>query len=217
MSFKPREKLKLFGPDSLDNSELIAIILGHGSKKENVFSLSKRILKDYGSSPLISLKNIEDCKNLYDIGNVHASKLIASFELGRRFYSNKNQGRKIKNANEVFEYLQSMTKLKKEYMYGLYLNSRNDIIHEEVLSIGTLESTHIYIRDIFYPAIIHHAYAVILVHNHPSEDAHPSTEDIYMTEEIQKAAELLGISLLDHVIVCKDSFFSFTENEICAL
>ncbi|MBU1446384.1 DNA repair protein RadC [Patescibacteria group bacterium] len=211
MSLKPREKLEKFGPKALSNSDLIATILGHGTKKENVFDLSRRILSDYGKTPLVHLQSIEECQKLFDIGKVQAIKLISCFEIGRRFFQTDKKQVSIMNARDVFKRLQHMTKLNREYMYGLYLNTRNIVVNEEILSIGTLEGAAVHARDVFYPAIQHHAYTVILVHNHPSGDPNPSQADIYLTQEIQKAAKILRISLLDHVIVSKNGYFSFSE------
>jgi len=211
MSLKPREKLEKFGPKALSNSDLIATILGHGTKKENVFDLSRRILHDYGKTPLVYLQNIDECQKSFNIGKVQAIKLISCFEIGRRFFQKDKKEISIMNAQDVFKHLHHMTKLNREYIYGLYLNTRNIVITEEILSIGTLESAAVHARDVFYPAIEHHAYTVILVHNHPSGDPSPSEADIYLTQEIQKAAKILRISLVDHVIVSKNGYFSFNE------
>lgn len=212
MNILPREKLQLYGPKELNNSDLIAIVLGHASKKENVFDLSKRILKEYGIAPLKSMQNVAECQKLFDIGSVQASKIVACFEIGRRFFATKYTKNKLNNANQVFVHVKDMHDLRKEYIRGLYLNTRHELIYDEVLSIGTLESTSLHPREVFYPAIQRYAYTFILVHNHPSGNPEPSEEDFYLTGEIKRAGDLFRIPLLDHVIVSKNGYYSFQEN-----
>ncbi len=212
MSLLPREKLQLHGPKQLNNSDLIAIILGHATRKENVFDLSKRILKEYGSLPLQSIQNVTECQKLFEIGQVQASKIVACFEIGRRFFSKNHIKNKLNNANNVFSHVKDMLDLRKEYIRGLYLNTRHELIYDEVLSIGTLESTSLHPREVFYPAIQRYAYTFILVHNHPSGNPEPSKDDFYLTREIVKAGDLFRIPLLDHVIVSKNGYYSFQEN-----
>jgi DNA repair protein RadC len=208
----PREKLQKLGIESLDNNELIALILGHGNRNEDVFNISKRLLKEYGANPLVSITQIQKMVDFYKIGNNHAAKIIAAFELGKRmFRTQSNKQIKLMDAKDVFNYMKPITDSNKEYIYGLYLNTRNILIHEELLSIGTLESSSVQIRDIFYPAIINNAYSIILAHNHPSEDPSPSENDIYFTKEIEKAASILQISFLDHIILAKAAFYSFND------
>jgi len=209
----PREKLEKFGLQSLDNSDLIAVILGHGNKNENVFNLSKRLLNEYGPNPLLSINKMDELSQYFNIGRVQSAKLISCIELGRRLFEVKSRKQvKISNPNDVFVYMKPLFDFNKEYIYGIYLNTRNYLIHEEVLSIGSLESSSVHIRDIFYPAFINNAYSFILVHNHPSEDPNPSEEDIKFTKEVEKAANTLQVPFLDHIIITKSAFFSFNEN-----
>lgn len=211
MNLLPREKLILHGPEELNNSELLAIILGHATKKENVFDLSKRLIEEYGQAPLTVINSVAECEKVYNVGKVAAAKIIACFELGRRFFNSKSSQIKIMNAHDVFQYFIHMSTLKKEYICGLFLNTRHQVVHDEVLSIGTLESSHLHPRDVFTPALLNSAHTVIVVHNHPSGDPNPSESDLHLTKEIQKSGQLLRISLLDHIIIAKDGYFSFQE------
>lgn len=211
---KPREKLFKYGPEKLANSELLAVILGHATKKENVFELSKRLISEYGEKTICGFKSPNDLKEFFDIGEVQAAKIISCFELGKRFYKKNNKLNVISSADDVFNHTHHMRGLKKEHMYGIYLNTKNNVVHEEILSIGTLEQAHVYLRDIFYPALIHHAHGIILVHNHPSGDERPSRNDILITGEILKAADIMGIQFLDHVIVTDSKYFSFNDNKM---
>ncbi|MFC1655273.1 DNA repair protein RadC [Patescibacteria group bacterium] len=212
MNLLPREKLQLYGPKQLNNSDLIAIVLGHATKKESVFDLSKRLLKEYGQTPLQSMQNVAECQKLFKIGQAQASKILACFEIGRRFFGKDKTKNKLTNAHEVFSHVKDMLDLKKEYIRGLYLNTRHELIYDEVLSIGTLESTSLHPREVFYPAIQRYAYTFILVHNHPSGNPEASEEDFYLTQEIVKAGDLFRIPLLDHVIVSKNGYYSFQEH-----
>jgi DNA repair protein RadC len=211
---KPREKLYKFGPEKLTNHELLALILGHGTKRENVFDLSKRLISEYGNKTLFSIKKPLDFQKFYNIGKAQSAKIISCLEIGRRLYKNNKNKYILSSPDDVFKYTNHMRDLSREYIYGIYLNTRNRVLYEEVLSIGTLEQSHIFLRDIFYPAFIHYAYGIILVHNHPSGDANPSENDINITNKVLNASELLGIQLLDHVIVSSEGFFSFNDNNL---
>lgn len=208
---KPREKLFKYGVEKLNNSELLAVILGHATKKENVFNLSQRLINEYGEKTICRFKDAEDLKNFFNIGKVQAAKIIACFELGRRFYKNEKNNNVISSADDVLKRVHHMRELNKECMHGIYLSSRYHVLHEEILSIGTLEQAQIYLRDVFYPALLHSAYGFILVHNHPSGDENPSCHDISVTVEISKAAKIMGIQFLDHVIVAGHKYFSFNN------
>jgi len=206
----PREKMQKFGIDALDDKDLIAIILGHGTKKEDVFKISDRLIKKYGPNPLVSINKTDELSDFFNIGYLQSAKLISAVELGRRLFDNKNKKNiKLSSPKDVFDYMKGLSDYKKEYIYGIYLNTRNLIMHEEVLSLGSLESTSVNIRDIFYPVLANNAYSFIIIHNHPSEDPSPSEDDIKFTKEIEKAASILHISFLDHIILAKNSYYSF--------
>jgi len=208
----PREKFIKFGIASLENNELLALILGHGSKNENIFNLSRRLLNDYGANPLLEIKDFRELAKLYKIGEIQASKLIAAIEFGKRLFKKDNKNIKFADANDVYNYIKPLGDFNKELIYGLYLNTRNFLIHEEILSLGSLESSSIHTKDIFYPAILNNVYSIILVHNHPSGDPSPSEADIFFTKEVEKAALLLQIPFLDHIIIAENGYYSFNEN-----
>jgi DNA repair protein RadC len=214
MNMLPREKLELYGPKELLDHELFALILSQGSKKEDVFSLSKRILKGFDREEIIMEENLQALTDKLKVGKVQASRIMASIEVGRRlFYScaNRNQ---IKSYGDVYEILKNMQYLKKEYLRGLYLNSRNTIIRNEIISIGSLDANIIHPREIFKPAIEYSAYAIILAHNHPSGDCSPSSADIEITKQLIKLGDLLQLPILDHIIIGENSFFSFSKEKL---
>lgn len=207
---KPREKLLESGVKSLGLSELLSIVLMTGTKKEDVLSMSSRVIKEYGksifSNPGLDLKKISED---LDIPITKVCQIIACGELGKRLFDKNINGVKtIRTADDVYDYTKDMHGLSKEHLRGLYLDTHNKVIHDEVISIGTINSSIIHAREVFKPAIEYGAAALILVHNHPSGVSTPSESDKIITQQLIKAGNVLGISLLDHVVVARDSFTS---------
>lgn len=206
---RPREKMLKHGPPALTTSELLALILNTGTKKEGVLEMCARILKEYGEGGVMSEKNPVELSNKFDIPIVKAVQIVACAELGRRFFQkNHSSSPVIRTAREVFEYVRDMRQLSKEHLRGIYLNSHFKVIHDEIISIGTVDSSIIHPREVFKPAIEHSAVAVILVHNHPSGITTPSQADLAVTTQLMEAGKLFGVELIDHVIVTEDSFIS---------
>lgn len=210
---KPREKLIQSGPEALGIKELLANILVTGTTKENILEMSDRLIRDYGEKSILSERDPVKLSEELDIPIVKACQIVACGELGRRFYDRSESGFvTIRNAKDVFDYFQDMRNLPKEHLRGLYLNSHNRILRDEVISIGTVNSNMIHAREVFRPAIECNAAAVILAHNHPSGESTPSKEDVDITADLVRAGKILGISILDHVIITKDSFSSVNVN-----
>lgn len=210
---KPREKLISQGPEALSIKELLAVVLGVGTAKEDVLELSSRLIRDYGEKSILAERNPKRLSKEMEIPIVKACMIVAVGELGRRFYDRgDNSFPMIRNAKDTYEYLADMRALPKEHLRGLYLNSHNRIIRDEVISIGTINSNMIHPREVFRPAIESNAAAVVLAHNHPSGEKNPSEEDVRITKQVVEAGKILGIALLDHVIVTKDSFASIEAN-----
>ncbi len=206
--YRPRERLMTKGVQVLSDAELLAIILQKGTKRENVVDMSHKILFRYSLDKL-QLCTLAELSEIEGIGLAKACQILATFELGRRLKSRVNHKR-ISQPREVFEYMSpKMSHLDKEHLYLLHLDSKNNIMKEELISVGTLNSSLIHPREVFKAAIRESANAVILVHNHPSGDPTPSDEDREVTERIMEAGELLKIKVLDHVIIGKGEFSSF--------
>lgn len=207
---KPREKLIKYGPVNLSVGELLAIILNVGTKKEDVLAMSRRLLKEYGDSVIINQKDPKKISELLQIPIAKACQVVACFELGRRFFKAPDGGAPIiiRTAGQVFDYLKDMRDLPKEHLRGLYLDSHYQLIHDEVISIGSLTSNIIHPREVFRPALEYSATAVLLAHNHPSGIVTSSEPDIAITKQIIEAGKILGISLLDHVIITKTKYES---------
>ncbi len=206
---KPREKLIEKGPDVLSIIELVAIILNTGTVKEDVLSMSSRIIREYGEKSFTSFDNPQKISEELGIPLVKACQIVASSELGRRFYK-KTGGRNIsiRNLKDVSAYVRDMHDLPKEYLRGIYLNGHHRLVHDEILSMGTIDANIIHPREVFKPALEYGASAVILVHNHPSGVVTPSSADIEITKQLLEAGKIMGISLVDHVIVGKGKYTS---------
>lgn len=210
---QPREKLIKHGPESLSIQELLAVILNTGNKSESVLEISNRIIREYGERSIFAETNAKKMSGNLSISIIKSCQIIACGEMGRRFYErNENGFTLIRTAKDVFEYLRDMRNLPKEHFRGLYLNSHNRIIHDEVISIGTINSNIVHPREVFRPAIEHNAVAIVLAHNHPSNTATPSVQDIEITKQLVQAGRIIGINVLDHVIITKDTFVSINAN-----
>lgn len=206
---KPREKLLAAGPGGLTHAELIAVLLGVGTRKEEVLSMANRVIREYGERAIINEKNPARLAETLDIPLAKACQIVASFELGRRAYQNKvGKPVFVRTAAQAFEHLKSMGHLQKEQLRGLYLNSRFQVIHEEIISIGSLTANIVHPREVFQPALEYGAVAVIVAHNHPSGSLEPTAADIEATDQLAEAGRVLGIELLDHLIIAGDAYKS---------
>lgn len=206
---RPREKLEKYGPDKLSNSELLAILLGTGTKGTNVIELSNRILKKFSGEGLTKASVI-DLKTTFGLGSAKACEIVACFELGRRFLKDKKVRLHL-SPTDVFERLRDIRDLKKEHFVTLFLDSRNQEIRQEIISVGTLNASLVHPREVFELAISCNAAQIIIAHNHPSNDLEPSMEDIEVTKRLVEAGKLLGIEVTDHIIVGRSGHLSFKE------
>jgi len=212
---RPWTRLKKQGVSSLSDSELLAIVLGQGYRKENAVDLSNRVLKEYNFNKLSTLSLSELERELKR--DIHAMRVQAMFEIFRRTNKLEKHGftKKIEIAEDVYDhFIDELKNKKKEHFYALYLDTKNRIITKELVSIGILNASLIHAREVFSPAIKANCRSVILVHNHPSGDCEPSPADKELTKAMVDAGKLLGINVLDHVIVGSDKYFSFNEEGI---
>lgn len=211
---KPREKLLSSGPASLSHVELMAILLGVGTRREEVMVMADRIVREYGQQAIITEQDPQRLADSLDIPLAKACQIVASFELGRRSYQNKaGKPLFIRTAVQAFEHLKSISHLQKEQLRGLYLNSRYQVIHEEIISVGSLTANIVHPREVFAPALEYGAVAVIVAHNHPSGSLEPTRDDLQVTDQLLAAGKALGVELLDHLIVTSDTFVSLIERE----
>jgi DNA repair protein RadC len=211
---KPREKLLQGGAKNLTVAELIAIIINVGTPQEDVLAMAKRIVKEYGDKAITHETNPNNLVAALDIPLVKACQIVASFELGRRYFA-RQSGRPvyIRNSRHAYEHLRSIGLLRKEQLRGLYLGSRYQVIHEEVISVGSLTANIVHPREVFQPAVEHGALAVIIAHNHPSGHLEPTLADTHLTEQLVEAGKLLGIDLIDHLIITSRSYVSLIHSK----
>jgi len=173
--------------------------------------MSTRIMNEYGEQSVMNARNPAKLAEDADIPLGKAIQIVAVAELGRRFFhKNSAAAPTIRTAQEVFEYVQDMRELSKEHLRGIYLNAHYKVIHDETISIGTVDANIIHPREVFKPALEYSAAAVILVHNHPSGSVEPSASDREVTQQLIAAGTILGIDLIDHVIVTKEAFASIS-------
>jgi len=210
---RPREKLLAAGPQGLSLAELTAIVWNVGTKKEDVLSMARRTLQEYGEKAIANGLRPQQLADATDIPLTKACQLVAALELGRRFYATNNGGHpaQVRTAVQAYEYLKSIGAASKEQLRGLYLGSRHQVVHEEVISIGSLTANIVHPREVFQPAIEHGAVAIVIAHNHPSGSLEPTNADIAVTRQLIAAGEVLGIDLLDHIIITENNFKSIME------
>jgi DNA repair protein RadC len=212
---KPREKLMNKGKAVLSDAELIAILIGSGSKNESAVSLSQRILasvqfnlNDLGK---LSLSQLLQFKG---IGEAKAVTILAALELGRRRKSEETfEVKKITSSKAIFEIMQPhLGDLSHEEFWVVYLNNAHKLLTKKQISKGGLTQTMVDIRLIFKEALEQNATGIILVHNHPSGNINPSEEDFRITKKITSAGEQLQIKTLDHIIITQNAYYSFIDN-----
>lgn len=208
---KPREKLLDTGPANLTIAELVAIIWGTGSQKEDVLAMARRTVKEYGDKALGAETNPRMLSKSAGIPITKACQIIASTELGRRLHARPGRPAQVRNARQAYQYLKDMGNLQKEQLRGLYLNSRYQVVRDEIISIGSMTSNIVHPREVFHPAIEYGAVAVILAHNHPSGRVEPTMPDFEITEQLVTAGQVVGIELLDHLIITSTKYISIME------
>jgi DNA repair protein RadC len=207
---RPREKLINYGPKKLSTTELLAIIIGSGYTGKNVISLAGEILKKNTIKGLKKLK-YDLLKKEKGIGSAKATQLIAAIELGRRIYK-QEEVIKFQEPKDVYGHLGNLRKKKKEHFVALYLNTQNELIHQETISIGSLNANIVHPREVFEPAIKHLAARIIVAHNHPSGNVEPTKPDINVIDNLVQAGKILGIMVSDHIIIGRDSYYSFKDH-----
>lgn len=215
----PREKLALLGPSELDDAELLAIILGSGTKGKNVLELCQEIIHTYQGLEELGNASWQELTQIAGLGEVKAKIISAIFELGKR--------REQELRNRAFLQINSIEKAKNyikerfpalyadasvEYFYVIFLNRANAVVFCEEISKGGFSATVVDVRVILKAALQHNASAMILLHNHPSGNPKPSNEDLAITKKIKDAAAMLDIQVLDHFIITYKETYSFSEN-----
>ncbi|AOR22670.1 RadC family protein [Clostridium taeniosporum] len=211
---RPKEKLLSYGADTLNNSELLAIILRTGTKGENVLQLSNRLLSEFQGLDGILEASLDDITSIKGIKEGKASQILALAELFKRFRTFKSADKdvKITSPNDLVLLINGeMSSLKQEVLKVIFLNTKNIVTGTKDVFKGSLNTSIVHPREIFKEAIKKSSAKIIISHNHPSGDPTPSKEDINITFRIKECGKIMGIELLDHIIIGKNKFISLKE------
>ena len=210
---RPREKLMHLGAASLSDAELLAILIQTGVGKATAVDLAKTVLREFRSLDRLSARSFRDLRQFKGLGNAKSSLLIAAFELGRRAACRADSTKlRISSPEDVVRQFQPLMRdLQQEIFKVLLLDSANHLRGDETISLGILNSALVHPREVFRRAILEPAASIILLHNHPSGNPEPSSEDIQVTRQLVEAGKIMGIPVHDHIIIALDSYASFAE------
>mgnify|MGYP001944525627 FL=1 len=210
---RPRERLIARGASHLSNQELIAILLGSGTKEESVMELSRRLLMHFEGLKLLGNATIEELTAIKGIGPAKGVMILAATEFGKRLNQfQPSEAYIIRSPKDGADYvMEEMRLLNQEHFVVLFLSTKNQIIHKQTIFVGSLNASIVHPREIFREAVKRSAASIICVHNHPSGDPSPSQEDIHVTRRIVEAGKVVGIDLLDHLIIGNNTFVSLKE------
>ncbi|CCC57860.1 RadC family protein [Caloramator australicus] len=212
---RPRERLIKFGPESLSNAELLAILLRTGTKDFSAINLAQNIISKNGLD-FLSNCTIEELSSIKGVGLAKAAQIKAAIELGKRLRGLRNSNKiKITSPKDVFNLIgEDMRYLKREFLRVIFLNTKNIVIDIKDISIGSLNSSIVHPREVFSEAIRRSSSSIIICHNHPSGDPEPSMEDINITKRLFEVGKLVGIELLDHIIIGDGCYISLKEKNL---
>lgn len=213
---RPREKMAANGAAVLTDAELIAILLRTGTAEKSAIDIASELTVDGGLyKRLAGITRLNELTNIKGLGQAKAATVLAALEIGRRIASAKPLEKiHLSCPQDVADFL--MPRLRyaaKEQFVVILLNSKNKVIGTEVVSEGSLSSSVVHPREVYAPAILHHAAAIMVAHNHPSGDPKPSLEDEEVTRMLSRSGKVLGIPMIDHVVIGDGNYYSFLENE----
>lgn len=210
---KPRERLMKHGASTLSDAELLAILIAIGTRGRSALDLSKELLEKNENLTKLASCELGQIQSIQGIGMVKAVTLAAAFEIGKRIETEPFNFKSKINSPEVLSrfYIPRFRGSKKETFMALLLNSSNQIIKEQIISIGTLNASIVHPREVFRQAIIEAAASIILVHNHPSGNPTPSNEDISVTKTLIEVGNIIDIKVLDHLIIAGETYTSFVK------
>ncbi|MFC6331580.1 DNA repair protein RadC [Paenibacillus septentrionalis] len=210
---RPRERMMAYGADALSHAELLAILIRTGTKDQSAVQLSTNLLQQCGSLRELVDMSVEELTAIKGIGQAKALQLLAGIELGKRVAKSMlGDVVTVRSPYDAAMYMmEELRYLKKEHFVCLFLNTKNHIIGKETLSMGTLNASLVHPREVFRAAIKVSSASIICMHNHPSGDPSPSSEDIQITKRLAEAGSLLGIEVLDHIVIGDGRFVSLKE------
>ena len=218
-SDRPMERLIENGVETLSNEELLAILLKTGTRDISAKELSSLLLSKIGGIKKLTNVNFEYLNKFKGIGKSKACILLSALELSHRINKEVDTIKNIKlnNTEVVYKfYKDKIGEKKQEYFYCVYLDNQKKVLDDKLLFIGTINYSVVHPREIFKEAYLLGASAIICIHNHPGGNVLPSKQDIEITNNLVEVGKLLGIKVLDHIIICKEKYYSFLENhDIC--
>ncbi|MGG1598874.1 RadC family protein [Paenibacillus naphthalenovorans] len=210
---RPRERMIQYGAQALSNAELLAILLRTGTFQESAVHVAHRLLKESGGLRSLTDMSIEQFTQIKGIGAAKALQIQAGIELGRRLArSAMNETVTIRSPQDVASVLmEDMRYLQKEHFVCLFLNTKNHVIGQETVSMGSLNASIVHPREVFRAAIKRSSASIVCAHNHPSGDPTPSPEDVQITKRLVQAGDIVGIDVLDHIVIGDQRFVSLKE------
>ncbi len=215
-SERPREKALKYGIEKLSNRELVALLLRCGYKGTSVLQLADTLIHEANGLASMGKMSLDDFMSIKGISEAKAMMFLACFELTKRAsYENLTNQQAINSPKEIADYLmKKIGNKQQEHFVVLFLNTKHTIIAEETLFVGSLNTSVVHAREIYKAAITHGCARILISHNHPSNDCEPSNQDMQVTQQLDEVGQLVGISLLDHIIVGHNNYFSFKENQL---
>ena len=215
---RPRERLVNSGPESLTDTQLLAIILriGDNSGNKSALDIGRELLTKFGNFRNLDLLSVKEICSIKGIGIAKATQIKAALEIGKRMSSQYgNRREQFKSSEDVVKrYIPLMRNIKKEIFKIVLLDSKNKILKDIIISQGSLTSSLVHPREVLNPAIKESAASIILIHNHPSGDPAPSQDDIEITKRLKQAGDIVGVEVLDHIIIGENSHFSFVDQKV---
>lgn len=210
---RPREKLAHLGEDALSDAELLAIIMGSGTRAESAVQMAQRILRDAGDLKTLATLSLAELRGFNGIGSARASQLKAALEIARRWKESRaEEPERFSHSRSVYLHFKDyFCGKQQEEFWVVVLDSKNKLLNKTPVSRGTLNASIVHPREVFYAAIKNLGAGIIVLHNHPSGEPEPSREDHQVTHQLREAGKVIGIQLLDHIIIGRSTFFSFKD------
>ena len=210
---RPRERLSRVGAASLKDDELVAVLLGRGCRGKDALEVARDVLARFPDGGL-ARADLSGLKGIRGLGRAKAAAIVAAVELAERLKPGPALQPVLDSPRKVLDQVAFLHGKKQEHFTALYVDARNRLLTKETVSVGTLTASLVHPREVFAPALSHRAAAAVVVHNHPSGDPSPSSEDREVTRRLVRAGALLGVEILDHLVVADGGYFSFKEHQL---
>ena len=209
---RPRERFKKYGVEALSNEELLSILLRTGTSNKSVKEVSIDVLRKININDLVNY-DFNTLKDIKGVGEVKAITIISAIEFGKRALSKSDLTKQIRTGDDVYYLVKDdLENSLQEKFLVVYLDTKKYVISKKIIFVGTVNSSSITPRDVFREGVKLNSVCMILVHNHPAGSVTPSYEDIYLTNEFIKLGRMMGISIIDHLIIGKNNYYSFRES-----